>query len=388
MRLSLIFAFCCMACLTGMAQRITAEQYIEQYKDIAISEMKRMGIPAAITLAQGLLETESGNSDLVKRSNNHFGIKCKSTWTGESVKHDDDANGECFRAYKNPDESYRDHSNFLRANKRYASLFALDIADYKGWAHGLKKAGYATNPRYPDILIKHIEQYNLQQYTLAGMGEAPKFDSEKYEDDKEDSTTSVSTGIANPEPLNEKGSSTLDKPAVVTSINGSKCIYASRGTSLLVLATRNNVNLNKLLEYNELAEDGILSKDQYVFLQKKSKTGDKDYHIVQEGENMYDVAQVNGIQLQYLIDYNEWKDGQPLEAGTRLVLKPVKKVGGFRPLNEIFSGKAKIKKHTVAPKEGLYGIAKKYGVTVEQLREWNKLESDKLSIGQELIVSK
>ena len=140
------------------AQRITAEQYIEQYKDIAISEMKRTGVPASITLAQGILETESGNGDLVKRSNNHFGIKCKNTWTGESVFHDDDANGECFRAYTNAEDSYRDHSDFLRSNKRYAFLFGFEATDYKNWARGLKKAGYATNPRYPDILIKNIEQ--------------------------------------------------------------------------------------------------------------------------------------------------------------------------------------------------------------------------------------
>src|SRR5690606_35110935 len=115
--------------------------------------MKRSGVPAAITLAQGILESESGNSELVKKSNNHFGIKCKSTWTGDTVSHDDDANGECFRAYKNASDSYRDHSDFLRGNKRYADLFKLSQDDYAGWAKGLKKAGYATNPRYPDLLI-------------------------------------------------------------------------------------------------------------------------------------------------------------------------------------------------------------------------------------------
>src|SRR5882757_8211664 len=139
------------------AQTITAEQYIEMYKDIAIREMKRMGVPASITLAQGLLETENGNGELVKKSNNHFGIKCKSSWSGGSVSHDDDANGECFRKYSKAEDSYRDHSNFLRGSERYASLFKLAPTDYKGWAYGLKKAGYATNPSYPAILIKSIE---------------------------------------------------------------------------------------------------------------------------------------------------------------------------------------------------------------------------------------
>ena len=138
--------------LTATAQRNSIEEYIEQFKDIAINEMKRSGIPASITLAQGILESENGNSELVKKSNNHFGIKCKSTWSGESVTHDDDATGECFRAYTNAGESYRDHSDFLKANKRYGSLFNLDPVDYEGWAKGLKKAGYATNPKYPDLL--------------------------------------------------------------------------------------------------------------------------------------------------------------------------------------------------------------------------------------------
>ena len=132
---------------------LTPVQYIELYKDIAIREMKRMGVPAAITLAQGLLETESGNSPLVKKSNNHFGIKCKSTWTGESVRHTDDAPNECFRKYPNAADSYKDHSDYLKTSPRYASLFQLDISDYKGWAYGLKRAGYATNPRYPQIVI-------------------------------------------------------------------------------------------------------------------------------------------------------------------------------------------------------------------------------------------
>ena len=148
------------------AQNISAAQYIAQYKDIAIREMKRMGVPAAITLAQGLLESQSGNSDLVKESNNHFGIKCKSTWTSEFVKHDDDEPGECFRKYKTAEDSYRDHSNFLRGSSRYDFLFQLNPTDYKAWAYGLLKAGYATNPRYPEILIKNIETNNLQQYTL------------------------------------------------------------------------------------------------------------------------------------------------------------------------------------------------------------------------------
>src|SRR6476660_9666277 len=144
--------------------------YISRYKELAIAEMKRTGVPAAITLAQGIHETEAGTSVLVKKSNNHFGIKCKDEWRGQSVSHDDDARGECFRKYTATEDSYRDHSDFLKNRPNYASLFTLDPTDYQGWAYGLKKAGYATNPKYAQILIKLIQDYNLEDYTLIAMG--------------------------------------------------------------------------------------------------------------------------------------------------------------------------------------------------------------------------
>src|SRR5215203_1918552 len=147
--------------------------YVSKFKDIAIEEMKRTGVPAAITLAQGIHETSAGQSILVIKSNNHFGIKCKSEWTGPSVSHDDDARGECFRKYSSPYDSYRDHSDFLASRSHYASLFRLDPTDYEAWAKGLKKAGYATNPKYPQILIKLINDYDLQDYTLIAMGSKP-----------------------------------------------------------------------------------------------------------------------------------------------------------------------------------------------------------------------
>src|SRR5215471_6288535 len=144
--------------------------YIDTYKAIAISEMKRTGVPASITLAQGIHETEAGTSELVKKSNNHFGIKCKDYWNGDKVYHDDDARGECFRSYTRAYDSYMDHSDFLKNSARYATLFKLDPTDFEAWAKGLRKAGYATNPRYADILIKIINNYHLQDYTLIAMG--------------------------------------------------------------------------------------------------------------------------------------------------------------------------------------------------------------------------
>jgi len=253
------------------AQYITVDQYVAQYKDIAIREMKRMGIPAAISLAQGILETENGNSELVKKSNNHFGIKCKSTWTAGSISHDDDAPGECFRVYKDAMESYRDHSNFLRGNDRYAFLFKLDPRDYKAWAYGLRKAGYATNPNYPAILIKNIEDNNLEQYTLEAVNEVPIFDASKYSNDPEEKEI---TDVLNSEGKNNTENTTgdLSEPAKL-SINGSKALFVPKGTSLLAIASQNNINLSRLLELNDLEKDGLLDKDQFIFLEKKTNAG-------------------------------------------------------------------------------------------------------------------
>ncbi len=367
-------------CLGAHAQRISVEAYIAQFKDIAINEMKRVGVPASITLAQGILESENGNGELVKKSNNHFGIKCKSNWSGESVTHDDDANGECFRAYTSADESYRDHSDFLKANKRYGSLFELDPEDYGGWAKGLKKAGYATNPRYPELLIKYIEQYNLQQYTLSALNRLPDSNIVKKDDGKDiivSGKTDEKTGSVN----NNAAVLSAD-PGIIISINNSKCVYAKKGTSLLAIADKNNISLSKLMEFNDMDEEGLLGKDSYIYLQKKQKTGDMEFYVLQPGETLYDVAEISGIQLKYLLEYNNLNAAVKLAANTKLFLQPVLKVAA----DDI--GEKKTKVHLVAPKEGLYSIAKTYHVTVEQLKEWNKLESNNLKIGQEIIVSK
>ena len=378
----IVILFCFMACCST-AQRLTPEQYIEQYRDIAIREMKRTGVPAAITLAQGILETESGNSELVKKSNNHFGIKCKNTWTGTSVTHDDDLKGECFRSYETAEESFRDHSNFLRGNPRYGNLFKIDVTDYNGWARGLKRAGYATNPLYPQILIKNIEQYNLQQYTLLALGDVTNPDLALSPDGRvviiSDSLKAVAANRAR-DSAKVNVTELTDK---IIMINKCRCVPARKGTSLLAIATRNDINLGKLLEYNDLGEDGLLGRDQLVYLQKKSRTGDTAFYTVQPGETAYDIAQKKGMQLSYLLDYNKLKKEDVLTAGTRLFLIP-----GLKAPDTKKAELNKITIHIVNPKEGLYGIAKKYNVTVQQLKEWNKLVSDELQVGQKLIVSK
>lgn len=365
------------------AQRITVDEYIDQFKQTAMDEMRRSGVPASITLAQGILESENGNSELVKKSNNHFGIKCKTTWAGDSVTHDDDATGECFRAYKNAAESYKDHSDFLRANKRYAELFNLNQDDYAGWAKGLKKAGYATNPRYPDLLIKYIEQYNLQQYSLAVLNNLPLLDIAKANEGTDepipaevsDDKTGEYTAVIKTTDASETA------PEKITSINAIKCVYVKKGASLLAIANNNNINLSKLMEFNDMQQEGIIDKDQYIFLHKKSRTGQKEFYVVQPGETLYDIAQKNGVQLKYLLEYNHLNIDTKVQPNTKLVLKPDVKIAAEE------AGKKDIKVHLVAPREGLYAIARKYNVTVQKLKEWNKLQTDELKPGQQIIIS-
>lgn len=391
------FAALLIACTGITAQNLTPEQYIEKFKDFAIREMKRMGVPASITLAQGLHESEFGNSVLVKKSNNHFGIKCKSSWSGGGVSHDDDAPGECFRTYKTAEESYRDHSNYLRGNQRYASLFELNPADYKGWAYGLKKAGYATNPKYPAILISTIEKYNLQQYSLVAINDMPKYDKSQFEDDKEvpfvyneeeeKTNTLYAKNVSNKDITPSEGSE-FDR---IVYINQVKCIMAKKGTSLLAIAARQNIDLAKLLEYNDFTQDGLLAKDQPVFLQRKATQGSTDTYICKKGETLLDAAQQNGIQLEYLARYNGLTKNTVINEGATLNLQPARQLAMVKtqkPVESRAPVTAAVKYHEVQAKEGLYGISKKYGVTVQQLKEWNNLTSDNLSIGQQLIVSK
>ncbi len=305
----LFFSVICF--LQAASQIITPQEYIEEYKDIAISEMKRTGIPAAITLAQGLLESQCGNSDLVKESNNHFGIKCKSTWTAETVSHDDDEPGECFRKYKTADDSYRDHSDFLKSGSRYAFLFQLDPSDYKDWAYGLQKAGYATNPRYPEILINNIDKYNLEQYTIEGMNEVPQAIATNYQEDPKNNSSQIASTDSN-----------LTTTTDLT-INGLKALLVPKGTSLLAIATQHHISLDKLLFINDLTIDGLLNRNQYIFLEKKKKEGEFEFCIAQANESIYDIAQKNGVMLQSVYEYNGLNADDFVTVGTKIFLKPV-----------------------------------------------------------------
>jgi len=384
---SLIFALLLGSGLLAQSSE-TIRQYIDRYKDIAIEEMHRTGVPASITLAQGIHETGAGKSWLVQKSNNHFGIKCKSDWKGESVTHDDDARGECFRKYNDPLESYRDHSDFLKNRSHYAFLFKLDPTDYEGWAHGLKKAGYATNPRYPQILIKLIRDYNLQDYTLLAL-EGKSGNTGVVLASQGASMESESAALA--KQAVERG--VVDYPSGTFKINGSRVTFVTQGTSYLKIADENDISLPRLFEYNDMKPADIAPRDELLYLQKKKKSGSATYHIVAPGETLHDIAQREGLRLEYLMKYNHLQEGMQPRAGEKLYLQEEApsmpallsdRTAGTGTADRQEEGSSTQVTHTVQPKETLYAIAKKYDVTVEELMQWNGLQATNLKVGQQL----
>ena len=305
--------------------------YINTYKDIAIQEEIRTGVPAAITLAQGILETAAGQCDLAKSSNNHFGIKCKADWTGNVVYHDDDAKGECFRSYNNAEDSYRDHSDFLKNRPNYAFLFNLDPTDYEGWAKGLKKAGYATNPAYASMLIKFIVNNHLQDYTLLALQRQNSNESlvaantnmavtSTIANNVEEATNDVETPITAKVAQTTITAPTALYPSGTFTINGTKVVYAQQGTSLFALASKYNISYSKLLEFNELSTDAQ-DKNQLIYLAKKAKKGSKQYHVVTPDETLADVAQIEGVRLENLEEYNSIARNINLHPGQKIYLQ-------------------------------------------------------------------
>ena len=373
--------------------------YIATYKDLAIHEMQRTGVPAAIKLAQGIHETFAGQSVLVRKSNNHFGIKCKTGWTGESVSHDDDARGECFRKYASAADSYRDHSDFLRTRSHYAFLFNLDPTDYEAWAHGLKKAGYATNPKYPQVIIKLIKDYNLQDYTLIAMN------LKKEESVVWTNKTETASHAAAAEKIEATEAVVAQKPAVQRAvypsglfrINETNVVFIAKGTSYLAVAEEHNIPLARLFEFNDIAAaTEVALQDQLLFLQRKKRTGANEYHVVAEGETLYDIAQAEGIRIESLLSYNHLARHMQPEAGEKLYLRS--KAPAMPRLKELRKTVAAIFEketaddqylvHTVQPKETLYSITKKYSVATEDLMKWNNLDSADLKVGQQLRINK
>jgi LysM repeat protein len=378
--LTIIFSF---FILILQAQKQTPTQYIDRYKELAVIEMHRSGVPASITLSQGVLESSSGNSRLAKFANNHFGIKCKGNWTGKTIYANDDAPDECFRAYGSVLESYKDHSDFLRKNWRYHELFELKITDYKGWCHGLRKAGYATNPQYGKILINLIERYELYQY-----------DTQKL--------------LQNETP--EEGKK----------INGVPVKITIKEETVRSIAEDNYLKDKHIRKWNDLPKDEEIKAGEVVYLKPKRRRGSEDKHIVTKTDNMRGISQTYGIKLKHLYKKNRMETGTEPKVGEVLYMQkkrdsddPVK-TQAKKPnweeekkfvnpsavyQNSIdstnFDNPGAVNKvtievpdfHLVVKGDNIYRIAEKYHVFEEDILKWNpSLNPITMQIGQKIIL--
>lgn len=267
-------------CVNGQYKNRIYMEYIERFRDEAMEQQKRHKIPASITLAQGLLESGAGNGTLAKKSNNHFGIKCHDTWKGEKVYHDDDEKGECFRKYDNPRQSYEDHSLFLTSRPRYSSLFELKQEDYRGWAIGLQRCGYATDKAYASKLIEIIEVYELHTYD-------------------------------NSKEVKKKASAKKESPKGHTPYISSGLLYieAREGDDLKSISDEFGIKVKRLASYNEIPKDFPLYDGMIIYLQEKEKYADDKYttHTVSGGESMHSIAQRYGMKLSSLYKLNKKK---------------------------------------------------------------------------------
>jgi LysM repeat protein len=287
----------------------------------------------------------------------------------------------------------------LKNRSHYASLFTLDPTDYEAWAYGLKKAGYATNPKYPQVLIKLIKEYNLQDYTLIAM------DLKKADDAMwvKKGTIAIMEGDENgppPPPLvyDEPVTAKVTKsyPSGVFKINETNVVFVTKGTSYLAIAEQHGVQLNRLFEFNDISSaTDVAQADQLVFLQRKKRTGANEFYIVVAGETLYDIAQEEGIRLESLLAYNHLKAGMQPEAGEKLYLRSqapsLPKLKNLKQaISAIFDKEKEVEEyivHTVQPKETLYSITKKYSVSKEDVLKWNNLDSSDLNIGQQLRIN-
>ncbi len=308
---------------TSSAQtNLTRQEYIDIYKFIAVDHMEKYGIPASITMAQGILESGSGNSELAAKSNNHFGIKCKSNWTGGKVYHDDDAKGECFRAYSTVEQSYADHAEFLNSSPRYDSLFDLSSSNYKGWARGLKKAGYATAPDYAERLIKIIEDNNLHLL------------------DQEDGVAKYAliSGGSSTTPTRNDWSEVgdgVDPNNFSTTINAHKGYNVHRNNKVFFVVAKRDDTIEKIGEffmitprrlrsYNDLERKDQVKEGDKIYIARKAKRSEEggvSSHIVRSGETIRSISQDYAITVKSLCKLNTLKSKQKLKVGQKILIK-------------------------------------------------------------------
>lgn len=316
MRKILLLTLCAFLSQLSVAQRQTRAQYIDKYNKIAVREMQRVGIPASITLAQGILESGDGNSTLARKANNHFGIKCHKDWKGESMYRDDDRPNECFRSYKDANQSFVDHSEFLCTHKRYAFLFEYGTTDYKKWAKGLKQAGYATSPTYADRLIQIIEQNNLQRFDKNVQPESTP---------EERTEIAVKTNNFIEVDVNDMEVSPFGN---IKTNNGVDYVEALPGDNIESVAARYELEPWQLRMFNELDAKAKLKVGQRLYISRKQSKAEKQYktHTVKKGETMHSISQQYAIRLKALYKLNLMEEGtQPNEGDVIQLRKKAKK---------------------------------------------------------------
>lgn len=308
--------------------------YVEQFAGLAVEEMYRSGVPASITLAQGLLESRYGLSELAVKGNNHFGIKCHNNWKGGRMYHDDDRRGECFRKYSSPEESFRDHSDFLRYRDRYRFLFDLETTDYKGWAYGLKKAGYATDPAYPSKLIKLIEDYSLYEYDRCPADfeknskpvRETKLSRKEARRNKKKAEKSLSTNEQAAPKTIPKAPSRIEEVVKLDkapdgvfafsltrqmySLNGVPFIYSSKGESYQDIAKSFKLFPKEILKFNDLSPNTDLNEElapgTLVYVQPKRKEAARglEKHVMEDGDTLWEISQRFGVKLSSIYKMN------------------------------------------------------------------------------------
>jgi len=337
----LLILIFCIAVQSGRTQNNkTTIAYIDQFKGIAMKEMKRTGVPASITLAQAIVESNSGESNLAKNHNNHFGIKCKSDWTGAKTYQDDDTKQECFRAYDAAELSFKDHSNFLKNRPNYVDLFLLDPVDDTAWAYGLKKAGYATAFDYPKKLLKIIDDYELAQYNFPELTNEIEVEeaSTKVLADTPKTKIQVDTPTVQKDTIKKEIisaiQSTQTAPVKIDTvpnqpkynypegkfrINQVPVILGKENMSFLEIAFKYNVPLYKLFEYNDINKSNLLERDQLIFLAPKKKSGATAFHIVKHNTSLQEISQLEGLQLRALKMFNPQLT-DPIKVGTQVFL--------------------------------------------------------------------
>lgn len=406
--LSLLFGFPLLVA-AQVQQKPEIIEYVQKYKDVAIEEMVRANIPASITLAQGILESGCGKSELSTKANNHFGIKCKDEWTGKKFYQNDDAPNECFRVYENARSSYTDHSEFLLTRSRYADLFKLPAGDYKSWAHGLKAAGYATNPNYAPILINYIEQYQLHQYDEIGYAMIQNRDKLIA---AESAKTLIVPDSKKPVEVELEGEAKLETVVIdkVTReellVNGVRAIKAVGNEDPFAIAFEYNIDFLHVLSFNDLNSGDKFKDGEYIFLQPKKSRGEQATYTVKTGESMRDIAQALGIRQKDLYYKNRMTANDQPVAGETLNLQEKRAAAPRtmtyaaylksktptveapkKPSNNVAPVITNDQAYQVQQKDTLYSIARKFNTTVDKIKKWNSIEDSTIKPGQTLVVS-